>query len=45
MSEQPIRIVPITEPQTEPLRRLQPGRVCPAQKTRIGTRIQREIAP
>ncbi len=45
MSEQPIRTTPITEPITEPLRRMNPGEICPAQRNRIGERVRREVAP
>lgn len=41
----PTRTTPGTEPQTEPLRRMQPEKICPAQRTRIAKRIRRELNP
>jgi hypothetical protein len=40
---EPVRTIPQTTPETEPLRRLHPERVCPAQKNRIGERVRREL--
>jgi len=40
---EPIRTTPKIDPQTEPLRRLEPERICPAQKVRITRRIEREL--
>lgn len=41
--ETPTRTTPGTEPKTEPLRRLEPDKICPAQKGRITRRIEREL--
>lgn len=44
MSEQePVRTVPDIDVETEPTRRLEPEKVCDAQKTRIGERVIREL--
>ena len=40
---EPVRTIPETAPQTEPMRRMDPGRVCPNQKTRIAERVKREV--
>jgi hypothetical protein len=40
MSE-PVRTIPTTEPQTEPIRRLEPEKTCPAQRVRIGETVRR----
>ena len=45
MTEQPVRTTPITEPQTEPMRRLHPGTECPAQRRRLGEKIKRWGTP
>jgi hypothetical protein len=42
-TEAPVRTVPTTEPRTEPIRRLEPERICPNQKNRIVRRIEREL--
>lgn len=39
----PTRTTPTTQPQTEPLRRLEPDKICPAQKARVTRRIEREL--
>lgn len=41
----PTRTTPITEPQTEPVRRMFPGKICPAQRTRVAEKIKRVIDP
>lgn len=45
MNEQPIRVTPDVgiDTRTEPIRRLEPEKVCDAQRTRIGVRIVREL--
>lgn len=43
MSEQPVRTTPDTGTETEPLRRLSPGTVCPDQAGRIVRRVVREL--
>jgi len=37
----PVRTTPATEPTTEPLRRMEPEKVCPAQRVRIGETVRR----
>ena len=37
----PIRTTPSTQPLTEPMRRMEPERVCPAQRVRIGEKVRR----
>lgn len=39
----PTRTTPKIEPATEPMRRLEPDKICPAQKNRITRRIEKEI--
>ena len=39
----PTRTTPSTTPTTAPERRLEPERICPAQKNRIVRRIEREL--
>jgi hypothetical protein len=41
----PTRTAPLTAPSTAPMRRLNPEKLCPAQKTRVGERIRRELQP
>jgi hypothetical protein len=37
----PTRTTPITQPATEPIRRMEPEKVCPAQRVRIGETVRR----
>lgn len=39
----PTRTTPITDPSTQPMRRLEPAKVCPAQRGRIARRVEREL--
>ena len=39
----PTRVDPITEPSTEPMRRLQPDKICAPQRSRVGERVRREL--
>jgi hypothetical protein len=43
MPVQPVRTTPQTAPTTEPMRRLEPERLCPNQKERVTRRIEREL--
>lgn len=46
MSEtNPVRTIPQTEPTTEPMRRLQPDRICRPQKQRVGDIVRRIPRP
>lgn len=40
---EPVRTVPTTEPTTAPMRRLEPARICPAQRGRVAERVRREL--
>jgi len=37
----PTRTTPATQPVTEPIRRMEPEKVCPAQRVRIGETVRR----
>ena len=37
----PVRTTPATTPATEPMRRMEPEKVCPAQRVRIGETVRR----
>lgn len=39
----PVRTTPITEPDTAPMRRLQPDKLCPNQRGRVAERVRREF--
>lgn len=41
----PIRTTPITEPSTEPVRRMYPSRICPGQRRDLGDKIRRTLEP
>ncbi len=43
--DSPTRTTPTTAPQTEPLRRMRPGELCPAQRSRVGETIRRTLRP
>jgi hypothetical protein len=34
-------VTPTTAPATEPMRRMEPEKICPAQRTRIGETVRR----
>jgi len=40
---EPVRTTPITEPSTQPMRRLEPERLCPAQKNGVREAVRRVI--
>lgn len=42
-NETPTRVIPKTEPETEPGRRLAPDKLCPDQQSRVVRRILREL--
>ena len=42
---EPVRTIPTTEPIVVPDRRLEPERLCPAQKGRVVRRLDREVKP
>lgn len=44
-NETPTRVIPRTEPTTEPERRLAPDTLCPDQQGRVVRRIIRELPP
>jgi len=39
----PVRTTPSTQPVTEPMRRMEPEKVCPAQRVRIGETVRRML--
>jgi hypothetical protein len=39
----PTRIIPTTQPETVPQRRLEPAKICPAQRGRVAERVRREL--
>lgn len=43
--ETPVRTIPAVEPDTEPIRRLNPERLCPSQKETVIRTIRRHFDP
>lgn len=43
MSEQPVRTTPDTQTTPDTVRRLDPGKICPGQKTDVTRVVTREI--
>lgn len=41
----PTRVDPMTEPLTEPMRRLEPDKLCPNQKGRVSETVRRVLRP
>ena len=39
----PTRTTPTTAPTTDPVRRLEPDKICPAQKNRIIRRVEKDL--